>query len=64
VVLPTPPLSAPTTITTGFAMNCPYALQIPIMEGYARDRKIPAPALGANMAETRENSIHSTARQG
>src|SRR3984893_3883821 len=25
VVLPTPPLSAPTTITTGFAMNFPYA---------------------------------------
>jgi hypothetical protein len=45
-------------------MNCPYAFQIPIMEGDVRDRKIPAPALGANMAETRENSIHSTARQG
>ena len=25
VVLPTPPLSAPTTITTGFAMESPYA---------------------------------------
>jgi hypothetical protein len=25
VVLPTPPLSAPTTITTGFAMIFPYA---------------------------------------
>jgi hypothetical protein len=44
-------------------MNCPYALRIPIMEGDVRDRKIPIPALGANMAETRENSIHSIARQ-
>jgi hypothetical protein len=59
--LPTPPLSAPTTITTGFAMNCLYALRTAIIEGCTRDRKIPAPALGANMAETRENSIHSTA---
>jgi hypothetical protein len=33
----------------------PLCLRIPIMEG---DRKIPVPALGANMAETRENSIH------
>src|ERR1700730_15433680 len=88
VVLPTPPLSAPTTITTGFAMNFPYAPFLieaqscdkrcrlfsrntstgsgfcPVIVGRpacSRRRNAPIPALGANMAETRENSIHSTA---
>jgi hypothetical protein len=33
-------------------------LESPIARPYSRDRNVPIPALGANMAETRENSIH------
>jgi hypothetical protein len=45
-------LSAPTTITTGFAMEFPNT-----RPDRGSDRQVPIPALGANMAETRDYSI-------
>jgi hypothetical protein len=46
VVLPTPPLSAPTTITTGFAI-------LVLLEAHNQinDRNIEASGLGRKMAE-------------
>src|SRR6185437_8522472 len=50
-------LSAPTTITAGFAMAHPQKKR---PDRDDRFPLFPVPALGANMAETRENSIRGT----